>query len=219
MTAKPLKLLIVAAWEPELTRLREHLAASAVPAAALEVSLATIGVGVVEAALGTAQALAAHRPHVALLLGTAGALPKPDAVMVGDVVTARRVRLVEGSLLEGAAELPPPMPAHAAFDERVHAQVLAAGAKSVQIANTVGITVSDALAARIVQAAAGDVEHLEAFAFARACAAGGVPCGVALGIANGVGSAGRGEWLANHVAASARAADVAWAAVPGLLGR
>ena len=63
---------------------------------------------------------------------------------------------------------------------------------------------------------AADVEHLEAFAFARACATARVPCARALGVANVVGSKGRAEWLAGHVGASEEAADVAWRALAAI---
>jgi nucleoside phosphorylase len=158
-----------------------------------------------------------HEPDLALLLGTAGVLPGRAAPRLGEVVTASLVRLVDGGLLDGASQLPAPMPDTAALDVAVHEALVAAGARSVQIANTLGITVDDALASRIVAAGRDDVEHLEAFAFARACAAAGVPCGIVLGIANIVGSRGRDEWLANHARASASAADVGWAALAGLV--
>lgn len=205
------KLLVVAAWEPELTRFRELAASGA--AAGLPIALDTLGVGLVEAAIGMTQCIARHRPHFALLLGTAGVLPRASAVSprIGEVVVASRIRLVEGSLAAGTAQLPPPMPGEAALEVALHDALVAAGARSVQIANTVGITTDDALAARLA-AAGDDVEHLEAFAFARACVSAGVRCGVLLGIANVVGVSGRAEWLANHTSASARAAEVAWSA-------
>lgn len=173
----------------------------------------TLGVGVVEASIAMTRCIARHRPAAALLLGTCGAFVLP----VGVVVVGSSVRLVEGGIVDGDAALPAPMPAAASFDSTLHDTLVSAGAKSVQIANTVGITTSDALAARL--AATGDVEHLEAFAFARACAAaegGPVPCVAALGVANAVGARGRDEWLANHESASAAAADLAWRAFAAL---
>ena len=72
-----------------------------------------------------------------------------------------------------------------------------------------------ALAARL--AGCGDVEHLEAFGFARACAAEGLPCGAVLGVANMVGGRGRAEWLAHHASASDDAADVACDALAAIV--
>ena len=140
------------------------------------------------------------------------------------MLAGARVRLVDGSVVDGAAALPGPMPADAVFDPGLHDALVAAGARSVQIANTVGITTDDALAARLARVGEGegngsapDVEHLEAFAFARACAVAGIPCAVSLGVANVVGSKGRAEWLAGHERASAAAADVAWRALGAII--
>ena len=207
------KLVVVAAWEPELARFREGLAGAG--SGEVEVVLATLGVGAVEAAIGMTQCVARHAPDAALLIGTAGSLPRARGegeLAIGDVVVASAVRIVDGALLDGRAELPPPMPAVARTDAVLHGALAACGAKSVQIANPVGITVDDGLAARL---GAGDdhVEHLEAFAFARACAAAQVRCGILLGIANGVGAHGRAEWLANHARASALAGELALSAI------
>jgi nucleoside phosphorylase len=207
-----LKLLVVAAWEPELSRFRERLAEHP---AGVELVLATLGVGLVEASIAMTRRVAREAPDAALLLGTCGAFgPEPRA---GSVVAGACVRLVDASVVDGTAALPAPMPAESTFDRAMHAALVAAGAKSVQIANTVGITTDDALAERLARGSGADVEHLEAFAFGRACAAAKVRCATALGIANVVGSKGRAEWLAGHVRASQEAADVAWRALPAIL--
>lgn len=208
-----LKLLVVAAWEPELVRFRERLAGG-LPGPDVEIVLETLGVGLIEAAISTTQCVVRHRPDYALLIGTCGVFPGAGELRPGAVVAGARVGLADASVQRGAAALPEPMPSDALFDGALHDALVAAGARSVQIANTLGITTEDELA---VQLAAGgfDVEHLEALSFARACARAGVPCGAALGIANVVGSKGRAEWLAGHVEASASAADLAYAALAG----
>jgi nucleoside phosphorylase len=218
-----LKILIVAAWEPELSRFRERWASpSAALPEGLELVVDVLGVGVVESAIAMTRCVARHAPSIALLLGTCGAFapspsrsssssPSPTPSPIGSVVTPARARLVAGDLVDGTSALPEPMPAEASFDAALLTALVSAGAKSVQIANTLGITVDDALAARL--GPSGDVEHLEAFAFARACAVANVPCGAVLGVANMVGARGRAEWLAGHASASANAADVAWAAL------
>lgn len=202
-----MRLLVVAAWEPELARFRSR--ADGAELAGVELAFEAIGVGVVEAAAGMTRCVIRHRPSAALLLGTCGAFAgKRD---IGDVVTAVDVHLVDAAVVDGKAAIPPPMPIAAAFDLALHDALVAAGAKSVHVANTVGITVDDDLAARLARS--GDVEHLEAFAFARACAAEGVPCAVSLCVANIVGARGRAEWLANHISASEKAADLAYDAL------
>lgn len=225
-----LKLLVVAAWEPELTRLRQRSADVRHGASrpVFELVLDTIGVGVVEAAVGMTQCIVRHAPAAALLIGTCGAFRTAGAsgrsggpgidsgasrIDLGAAVAGARVCIVDAAVIAGGAALPEPMPAVAPFDAAIHAALVAAGARSVQIANTVGITTADAHAAQLVEAGCGEVEHLEAFGFARACAAAGVPCGAVLGVANTVGASGRAEWLAGHVSASAVAADLAWDAL------
>jgi nucleoside phosphorylase len=231
-----MKFLVVAAFEPELTRFRELASRGSKLAAELVVE--AVGVGVVEAAIGVTRCVAAHRPTHALMLGTCGAFaaaagPAADRAhpAVGDVVTGARARLLDAAVLEERAAAPGPMPLAEALDAALHDALVAAGAKSVQIANTIAVTIDDALAARaaasLASLASGEageageparpalpaVEHLEAFAFARACARAGVAAGVALGVANVVGADGREAWRNNHVEASARAAAVAWTAL------
>jgi nucleoside phosphorylase len=212
-----LKLLVVAAWEPELSRYREWLAQLPL---GIELVLDTLGVGLVEASIAMTRCVAREEPTAALLLGTCGAFG--TALAVGSVVSGAGVRLVDASVIDGMAALPGPMPVEALFDRGLHDALVGAGARSVQIANTVGITTDDGLAARLprageASAAAADVEHLEAFAFARACAVAGIPCATALGVANVVGSTGRAEWLAGHARASQEAADVAWRALGAIM--
>lgn len=203
-----MKLLVVAAWEPELSRFRERISE---PAAGIELVLDTLGVGLVEASIAMTRCVVREQPEAALLLGTCGAFGA--SLPAGAVVAGARVRIADGSVAHGSAALPEPMPLEATFDRGLHDALVGAGAKSVQIANTLGITTDDALAARLAASAAADVEHLEAFAFARACAVARIPCAAALGVANVVGSQGRAEWLAGHVRASQEAADLAWRAL------
>jgi futalosine hydrolase len=205
--------LVVAAWEPELLRFRQRREASGTREG-LEIVLETLGVGLVEAAIATTQCVARHRPDGALLLGTCGAFPTAGLPQ-GTVVAAEGARLADAAVALGTSSLPDPMPAYAAFDVALHDALVASGARSVQIANTVGITTDDELARRL-SAGGSDVEHLEAFSFARACARAGVPCGAALAVANAVGSKGRAEWLAGHVGASASAADLAYDALEAI---
>ena len=203
-----MRLLVVAAWEPELARFRERGGVDGV-----ELVLAALGVGLVESTGAMTRCVVRYSPDAALLIGTAGALPRRDGELaIGEVVVGSAVRIVDAGILDGRSALPAPMPASAQLDEALHGVLVGRGAKSVQIANTVGITVDDALASQL---GAGDehVEHLEAFAFARACAAASVRGAVVLGIANGVGARGRAEWLANHTRVSGLAGDLAFDAV------
>ncbi|MDF2698194.1 MAG: 5-methylthioadenosine nucleosidase, partial [Labilithrix sp.] len=115
--------------------------------------------------------------------------------------------------IEGRAALPFSTDS-IALDAGVIAAAMAAGAREATIANTLGITTDDALAATL--SSHGQVEHLEAYGVARACQAASVRCAVILGVTNVVGSRGREEWRANHVATSARVGEVAWRAMGAL---
>lgn len=195
-------LLVVAAWEPELERFRTLASALPTPPIA-----GGVGIGLVDAAVGTATLLARHRPSSVLLLGTCGAAPG-SGLAIGDVIVGASVSLVDPATTEGRAALPwSPAPIVAADV----APFVAAGAIASTVATTLGITTDDALATTLAREAA--TEHLEAYAVARACVLAAVPCTVLLGITNVVGAAGRAEWRANHVAVSARVADVAYEAL------
>lgn len=186
-----MNLLCLSAFEPELTRFRE-LAPS-------WIATAPAGIGLVECALGTAELLARHSPAEAVFLGTCGSA-RAD-LGIGDVIVATSVSLFvgPGSELVGETDLVVPM------DRTMRDALVAAGATPATVATTLGVTVTDHLAAHV--AATGDVEHLEAYAFVRACVRANVPCAVVLGVANIVGAKGRGEWRANHPKASAHAAE------------
>jgi len=192
------KFLVVAAFEPELVRFRELVRDKSAPPLVIE----AIGVGVVDAAIGMTRCIARQAPTHAVLLGTCGAF-EGRSLAIGDVVSGRTAQLA----CESVAELPPQLAAREELDVDLHDALVAAGAKSVQITNSVGITVRD------VAPPDADVEHLESFAFARACAAHSVRAAIALGVANRVGSSGLAEWRQHHVEASLRAAEIAWAAI------
>ncbi|MCL2723416.1 MAG: hypothetical protein FWD69_03175 [Polyangiaceae bacterium] len=206
-----MKLLVLSAWEPELAALRSHAAARPdLDGVAFE----SVGVGLVEAAIGASRGIALLAPTHVLFVGTCGTL-LPN-IGIGQVVVGADARLIDVASLSGAAEIPDLMPCEVAFDRILHDAACVAGAQSVHIANTASITVDEALAALLAQHA--DVEHLEAFAFARACAVHGVASGIVLGVANEVGPRGRAQWSEHHVTASARAAEVTARVIDALAG-
>ena len=193
-----MKLLVLAAWEPELDRFRELAREPLIPHIA-----AGVGIGLVDAAIGTARQIAKHAPESVLLLAACGAAPG-SSLGIGDVIVGRRVLLVDPATTEGRAALPwSPTPIEGASVDRF----VTAGAIPASIATTLGITTDDALAATLAREA--ETEHLEAYAVARACALSDIPCTVLLGITNVVGAAGRAEWRANHIAVSAKVAELA----------
>ena len=216
-------ILVAAAWEPELERFRAlardddgadpgDWEAAFGGFGGCDLSAEPIGIGLVDTTAGVARSIARLGPSTVVLLGTCGAAPS-SGLRIGDVVVGTSVRLVDPAVVEERAAMPYASEA-VPLDPSMIAALVAAGAREATIVNTLGITTDDVLAVKL--AALGQVEHLEAYGVARACqTAPGAPvrCAVVLGIANVVGASGRDEWRANHVAASARAAEIAWAAM------
>lgn len=166
-----------------------------------EVWVRVVGIGLVDAALGTAQALAEVRPTRAILVGTCGVFPGARASGAPDVAVPERVVLASGGEARGVAALLGSR--EVALDADL---ARALGGPTPGVATTLGVTTDDGLAEALERASGCGYEHLEAFAFARACARAKVPAAVALGVANVVGAAGRAEWRANEAEASRRAA-------------
>lgn len=182
-------MLFVAAFEPELTKLRE-----------LRPSLRTraVGIGLAAAGVGMARALSDERASGrsvsgVVLLGTCGAFPGRGLV-VGDVVVSAGVRLGSAAAARGEGAIPSPMGDVLPCDT----SLLRVPGKSVQIATTLSVTTSDALAVALAESTACDVEHLEAYAVALACRASGIPFLALLAVANEVGSRGRAQWAEHH---------------------
>jgi futalosine hydrolase len=166
--------------------------------------MGTVGIGLALAGVGAGRLVEEHAPRAALLVGTCGAYAE-RGIRIGEVVVARSVRLVCPSAVEGRAAFPEPMPLALDADAALGA-ALAEGARLADVATTLAVTTEDALARRIADGTGADVEHLEAFAVATACAAASVAFAAVFGIANVVGSSARAEWRANHHAASEAAA-------------
>jgi len=206
---RPPKVLVVAAWEPELERFRALVAEDEALSRGLDLNTDAVGIGLVDAASGATRCIVQHRPDQVVLLGTCGAMPS-SGLAIGDVVVGRSAVVADAAVVEGRAAMPYPNEA-VALDASMLGELEAAGARPARIVNTLGVTTDDALATKLAEL--GDVEHLEAYAVARACLATSVPCAVVLGIANVVGASGREQWRAHHLEASARAAEVAARAI------
>jgi futalosine hydrolase len=215
-------ILLVAAFVPELAALRAPLGeAMSARVGALDVTARVVGIGLPMAAAGTAMQLAELRPGGVVAIGTCGVYPVnggpgapagPDMappLAIGDVVAPRRIRLVDASVVAGIAEIPGPMSSVTEANVALADGLERAGARRADVATTLGITVDDATARRMALATSAQVEHLEAFGMAAACAARGVPFAAALGIANTVGTRARDEWRMHHRRAAAAAAEVA----------
>jgi nucleoside phosphorylase len=204
----PIDVLVLAAYPPELSALSEAFGRHAIGDGtgtqefAASIGSRTIvgeavGVGLAAAAIGTTRCFQAWRPRAVVVVGTCGAYAG-RGFAVGDVVRARRICLVSTAALEGRAGLPSIMATEWVADAELSSRFGALGLREADVATTLAVTTDDALAERIADRRTCDVEHLEAFSVASACAALEIPCAIVLGIANGVGAEGRKEWMANH---------------------
>jgi len=194
-------LLIVAAFAPELVAFHGLLGPGMhASLGALAVAARPVGIGLVSAASGTAARLANIHPRAVILVGTCGAYPG-SGLAIGDVVVARSVLLLEPAVVDGEAAFPDPMSTRVEAHAPMSAAIAASGGRLGDIGTTLAVTTSDALAGRLGRASGAAVEHLEAYSVATACAVQHIPFTAVLGVANAVGSKGRGEWKAHHAEA------------------
>jgi nucleoside phosphorylase len=186
--------LLVAAWKPELLALK---------GGGVQIERAVVGVGLVEAAAGTARVLERLRPRLLILVGTAGAYGR---AAIGRAYVAGRIRLVSHATTRGLAYFPAPMPVALEKVSALARKIAAASdAPLADVACPVAITRSLAAARTLARASGATLENLEAFAVARAAAAQKVPFAAVLGVANQVGPRAHMQWRA-HAAEAAAAA-------------
>ena len=171
-----------------------------------DVHVVAVGVGPVEAAHGTARALAARRYQAVLNAGIAGGFR--DRCTVGDAVVVTREEYVELGLEDGTAF---PLPEGLALERTVEAhpsllQPFLDGLIPVIVGRGVTsatVTSTDARATLLAQRYRPDVESMEGFAVLRAAHQVGVPAIEIRGVSNLVGDRASNEW---DFAAGARAA-------------
>lgn len=200
--------LVVAAFAPELARLRARLRHRASAERARFV-LGTVGVGLVEAAIGTSRLIARHRPDAIVLVGTAGVYPAHGPVFpLASAVVASAAVLLPHLGPERDAYLPPVVPARVRFSPALaRALVRAAALPLAEVACPLAISRSPAATRAAATRSGCALENLEAFAVARAATVARLPCAAVLGVANRVGPAGHREWQHHAGAAAAAACD------------
>jgi futalosine hydrolase len=212
-------LVLFAAFHPELAPLQSALGDTMRRRIGnVDVVARAAGIGLPMAAAGCAMHLGDLRPRTAIAIGTCGAYAG-SGLEIGDVVVARRVRLVDPAALRDEAQFPDPM----STTIEAHGPLVAGIARitpaaPVDVATTLAITVDDGVAASIARATGAAAEHLEAYGIATACAARGVPFCAVLGVANLVGSRAREQWKVNHHEAARAAANAVldWLRADGL---
>ena len=187
-----MRTLVAAAYPPELERLA---ALMPVTMARGRLMARAVGIGLVEAAAGAERAIAELAPEQVILVGTAGALPG-SGLAIGDVVVAEHAELVVREVEYVPGIMATRVAAHGALAKQL-ATLL--GVRAVTVASPIGITASDAEAARVGQRA--QAEQLECFAVLAAAARAQVPATAILAIANTVGAQAQAEWREHRVAA------------------
>ena len=199
--------LVLAAWPPELAELRRLLRRTPIRS---RVVARAAGVGLVEAAIGAATAIAQAKPDAVMFVGTAGSYPgrRPDLALAG-VVAARRLVLAADGVATGDAYLPPALPATQETTEALRRIAAAAGLLMADVACPLAITSRPVPGGRRASAPSCDVENLEAFAVARAAAVGKLPFAAILGISNAVGPSAHRAWKRNATRAAAAACRAA----------
>ena len=187
--------LVLAAWPPELAHFRASL--PDLPKGLRQrVTLACVGVGMVEAAIATVRLIQKHQPSAVLLVGTAGVYPgRAIALGLDSAAIVQRIRLVPQILPGKHAFLPRIVPTTAqATPALTRALRKSTGLPCVDVATPLGITATTAAALSAAKLSGCAMENLEAFAVARAAKAAKVPFAAILGIANRVGPRGHREW-------------------------
>lgn len=209
--------LVVAAHPPELAGLRAILGdALRGQVNGIRIAADAVGIGLAAAAAGTALAVRTHAPRSVVLVGTCGVYENRGRDLgIAEIVAANRICLASTAAVEGRGAFPTPMLVAIEPDAMLTGAVAGQSVRRVGVATTLAITTDDTLANRVGDGLDCEVEHLEAFAVASACARAQVPVAVVLGVANRVGSRARDEWRRHHMAAGSAATD----AVAAWLGR
>ncbi len=190
--------LVVAAYPPELEGLTQLLTEQV---ARGEITTRAIGIGLVEASAGIERALAEVKPEWVVLVGTAGRLPSSQLELAQIAIVSRAHLVVREpeylpALVRTRVDADPLLAA--AFAK-------ALGAPLVEVASTLGITLTDGEADRLATQGPAQLEQLECFAVLSAAARHSLAATAVLAVANRVGSMGAGEWR-RHRAAAERAA-------------
>lgn len=158
-----------------------------------------LGVGPVVVAARMATLLAQRKPDAVVLIGTAGAYP--GGPPIGEPIAARRVGLSPSVAAMGLGYVPrPPVPL--VCDAQMTDAIEAAKHDVLTVS---AITTDPTLTERLADS--WQVEHMEAYGVAVACAHAGVPFACCLGIANDVGPNAHMEWLMHRNAAQDRARE------------
>jgi nucleoside phosphorylase len=173
-------------------------------------------VGLVDAAVGAARAIAEVKPSAVVFMGTAGLYPGKGAEpAVAQAVAIGKIALLSHATLRSQGYFPGPMCVSVQTSARLRrALARAAALPTADLACPLSITRSALAGRRAARATGCALENLEAFAVARASAAARLPFAAVVGISNDVGPHAHRQWLAaaEAAAAAAGAAIATWLA-------
>jgi nucleoside phosphorylase len=201
--------LIVAAHEPELDAVRACLPSGGqVASGRIRIAAQAVGVGVVQATVGTMQALAAYEPDAVVLTGSCGVLPTRDIELLACVAPASFRLVCLGEVMH-ASIMPPVVQAHVPTDDSLRRALMRADTlREVRAATTLGITTQQAMAENIATWSSCDVENMEGFGVAQACQSFAVPFAALFSVTNHVGPEGRTQFQQYATPAADRCAEV-----------
>ena len=152
-----------------------------------------VGIGAISAAARMAAILANQRPEKVLLIGTASAYPGGPGL--GEVVTARRVGTSASVAVMGLGYVPRP-PSPLVCDPFILHNL---NLESVDVLTASAVTTDSVLAGRLSHG--WQIEQMEAFGVALACAQADVPFAAIFGIASNAGPEAHVQWLSHRTEA------------------
>jgi nucleoside phosphorylase len=177
----------------------------------LQFSLAEVGIGLVDSAIGTTHAITSYKPDGVLLIGTAGLYsPTQGQAALGQIALAHRVCLLP-DLGNGKQTFLPSRMKQACTVPRRFVLPFASesGIPCLNVACPIGITRDAKAAQAIARNSNADLENLETYAVFQAARAASLPFLAILGISNHVGPAGHRQWLKYGKQAAAMACKAA----------
>lgn len=179
----------------------EILVVAAVDAERMDLPGVALGVGPVVAGIAAGRVLAECRPKAVLMLGTVGAFP--GGPPIGAIGCADVLGFADPLGATGLGYIPM-APAPLRADPRL---AEATGRRRLRVLTSLGVTTHEGLAE--MYGTSWEVEHMEAYAVALACAEAGVLFAAILGVTNRVGPQAHGEWLRNREAVQAAVVEEA----------
>lgn len=190
------RLLITAAFEPELRLFRENIQGST------NIFVEEVGIGCISAALETSRLISQLQPTHVLFVGSIGAIAKD--VSPQTLVSATSTLFLDQALVTGKSYLPEAMTTHITADKQLSYLLtrLNIAILEAPIYTTPSITKDSQIASLIARSANAMFENLELFGVAAACERSSIAWNAVCSVTNTVGENGHEEWKNNYLAAA-----------------